>query len=144
MKQLLLSLLTFCCFTAMNAQTFTLTVNNGYGSGNYAVGDTVHIWSVAYDSTKVFGKWIGDSQFLKGSREWHTTLVMPNQNVSVTAVINNMPTYNIAYEAIMGQNSIKRVYYCFPSNLKGIIYFFNIDTQLGKMFALEKVILRKN
>jgi len=32
-------------FSLLNAQTYTLYVVDGYGSGNYLAGDTVHIWS---------------------------------------------------------------------------------------------------
>ncbi len=106
-------------------QTFNLTVTNGYGSGTYAVGDTVHIWSKAYDNTKTFSTWSGNSQFLANPKEWHTTLVMPNQNVNVSAEIVNMPTYTIAYEQIMGQNNLKNVYYFFPPNQKGVLYLFH-------------------
>ena len=107
------------------AQTFNLTVNNGYGSGTYQVGETVHIWSVAYDSTQTFGEWIGDISFLDRPKEWHTTMIMPNQNVSVIAVIDNMPTYVITYEVMAGLNNPKNVYYFFPTNPIGVVYLFH-------------------
>jgi hypothetical protein len=106
-------------------QKFTLTINNGYGSGIYQVGDTVHIWSLAYDSTKTFGQWSGDITTLKRPKEWHTTLIMPDRNISVTAVIDNMPTYSITYELMQGLNNPFNVYYYFPSNPIGIIYLFH-------------------
>jgi len=125
MKLLIKTIIIFLSCITVNAQSFDLTVNNGYGSGTFLVGDTVHIWSVAYDSTKVFGQWDGDTQFLEGQKEWHTTLIMPNQNLTVTAVINNMPTYSITHEQIMGINNLKNVYYYFPNSPKGIIYLFH-------------------
>ena len=111
--------------TSVFAQTFNLTVNNGYGSGTYQAGDTVHIWSVAYDSTKTFGQWTGDIASLHRPKEWHTTLTMPNQNISVTAVIDNMPTYSITYELMQGLNNPFNVYYYFPPNPIGIVYLFH-------------------
>jgi hypothetical protein len=111
--------------TSVFAQTFNLTVNNGYGSGTYLIGDTVHIWSIAYDSTKTFGQWTGDVASLHRPKEWHTTLTMPNQNISVTAVIDNMPTYAITYEVMQGLNNPKNVYYYFPPNPIGIVYLFH-------------------
>lgn len=48
-KYLTIFALTIFGLTA-NSQTFNLTVNNGYGSGNYQTGDTVHIWSIAFDN----------------------------------------------------------------------------------------------
>jgi len=106
-------------------QTFNLTVNNGYGSGSYEVGETVHLWSVAYDTTQTFGEWIGDVSFLNRPNEWHTTLTMPNQNLSVTAVIDDMPTYEITFEVMAGLNNPKNVYYFFPPNPIGMIYLFH-------------------
>lgn len=125
MKLLFTLFVVFVHSVVVNAQSFDLTVNNGYGSGTFQVGDTVHVWSVAYDSTQVFGQWNGDVQFLAGEKEWHTTLIMPNQDVTVTAVINNMPAYSIIHEQIMGVNNLKNVYYYFPNNPKGIIYLFH-------------------
>jgi hypothetical protein len=52
MKNLTLAIGALFLTTSIFAQTFNLTVNNGYGSGTYQAGDTVHIWSFAYDSTK--------------------------------------------------------------------------------------------
>ncbi len=106
-------------------QTFNLTVNNGYGSGTFQVGKTVHLWSVAYDSTQTFGEWTGDISFLDRPKEWHTTMIMPNQNISVTAVVDDMPTYAITYEVIEGFNNPKNVYYFFPTNPIGVIYLFH-------------------
>lgn len=107
------------------SQSFNLTVNNGYGSGSYQAGDTVHIWSEAFDNTKHFIAWSGDSNYLEMPHEWHTTLIMPNKDISVTATIANMPAYTINNEKIMGVNNLKNVYSCFPPNLKGVIYFFH-------------------
>lgn len=118
-------ILIICSFTGLHSQTFSLTVMNGYGSGNYQAGDTVHIWSVAYDTTKNFAEWTGDTQYLERPNEWHTTLIIPNQNISVTSVIENMPAYTINHEQIMGVNNLKKVYSCFPAYLKGLVYLFH-------------------
>ncbi len=119
------SLVIFLQCNLINAQTYNLSVVEGYGSGNYSAGDTVHIWSKAYDTTKTFKKWNGDVQFLENPNEWHSKLIMPSQNISVSAIIDDMPNYSITYEQIMGQNILKNVYYFFPTNLKGVIYLFH-------------------
>jgi len=119
------SLVIFLQCNLINAQTYNLSVVEGYGSGNYSAGDTVHIWSKAYDTTKTFKKWTGDIQFLENPNEWHSKLIMPSQNISVSAIIDNMPNYSITFEQIMGQNILKNVYYFFPNNLKGVIYLFH-------------------
>ena len=79
MKKITLAIGTLFLTISVFSQTFNLTVNNVYGSGTYQAGDTVHIWSVAYDSTKTFGQWTGDIASLHGPKEWHTTLTMPSQ-----------------------------------------------------------------
>jgi hypothetical protein len=125
MKNLTLAIGVIFLTTSVFAQTFNLTVNNGYGSGTYQAGDTVHIWSVAYDSTKTFGQWTGDVASLHRPKEWHTILTMPSQNISVTAVIDNMPAYSITYELMQGLNNPFNVYYYFPPNPIGIVYLFH-------------------
>jgi hypothetical protein len=125
MKNLTLAIGALFLTTSIFAQTFNLTVNNGYGSGTYQAGDTVHIWSMAYDSTKTFGEWTGDIASLHRPKEWHTILTMPNQNISVTAVIDNMPAYSITYELMQGLNNPFNVYYYFPPNPIGIVYLFH-------------------
>ena len=42
MVKFLLACLSFFLVTVTLAQNFTLTVNNGYGSGSYKAGETVH------------------------------------------------------------------------------------------------------
>ena len=110
--------------TSLFAQ-HTVTVTNGYGSGTYNTGDTVHIWSTAYDSTQTFDAWTGDVSLLESAREWHSWLVMPGYDVNFTAHTRSMPPYQIQYEQIMGVNNLKNVYYYFPPNYKGVVYLFH-------------------
>ena len=124
-KALLILLAVLLCSSLSYSQTYSVTVTNGYGSGVYNVGDTVNIWSVAYDTTQTFDYWSGDSSFLAGAHEWHSTLVMPAQNVNLTANIKAMPAYSIHYEQIMGENNLKNVYSYFPAGMKGVFYFFH-------------------
>lgn len=122
MKKLLLL---FTLLLTIGAWSQTLTVNNGYGSGTYNVGDTVHIWSTAIDTTETFDKWTGDTQFLLRDKEWHSLLVMPNEDVTITAEVIPMPAHTIQHEQIMGANELKNVYSSFPSFAKGVLYLFH-------------------
>lgn len=81
---------------------YQLTVQNGYGSGLYALGDTVHIWSRELDSNEVFSQWeapvsSSDRFLLSIPDEWHTTLTMPAHDVTVRGVIDTLtlPTYRV-------------------------------------------------
>ena len=43
---------------------FTVEVFNGYGSGVYAAGETVHVWSAVSTSNEVALTWTGDASLL--------------------------------------------------------------------------------
>lgn len=105
--------------------SFSVTVNNGYGSGKYKVGDTVHIFSKAYPDNQMFGKWSGDISQLNSPDEWHTWFIMPNKNVTVTGSIQNAPGFTLKYEQIKGRDRLKPVYYYFPQNVKGVVYLLH-------------------
>jgi len=73
------------------APKFTLTVNNGTGSGEYAQGETVNI-SATVPSGQVFDAWTGDIQYLDDASAVSTTLTMPAQDITVTAVYHDPST----------------------------------------------------
>ena len=125
MKKYIYTILLSCFFGRMQAQTYTLTVNNGYGSGTYTAGDTVNIWAKEFPTNTVYDKWTGDVTPLEMPSEWHTTLVMPASNVNVTANFKAFTPFAIAFDSIQGQVIKKPVYYYFPANYYGVIYFFH-------------------
>ena len=55
------------------ATTSFATVTNGFGSGMYEAGSTVHIWSDHNPRTQVVTTWSGDSDILADNGEWHTS-----------------------------------------------------------------------
>lgn len=126
MKKAPLTLLLFFFFIFKTfAQQYPLTVVNGYGSGNYAAGDTVHIWSEEWTPNQIFKNWTGQTAFLEASGEWHTRLVMPAQAVTVTANIRTLPAgADYSFEEIRGRDTLKRVYYYFPQGAapKGVVW----------------------
>lgn len=106
--------------------SFTVTVNNGYGSGKYKTGDTVHIFSVAYSSNQLFDTWIStDASLLNGKDEWHTWFKMPGRNVSFTGNTRNSVSFNLTLEQIRGRDRLKPVYYYFPANHKGFVFLLH-------------------
>lgn len=107
-----------------NNGSFTVTVNNGYGSATYNAGDTVHIWSRECSNSETFTQWIGDTSAFVGKNEWHTWFVMPAQNMTVTASFQPV-NYNMTHEYIMGKNLLKSVYYNLSPSNKGIVYLFH-------------------
>lgn len=103
-----------------------VTVNNGYGTGKYKVGDTVHIFSVAYADNQLFDTWNStDVSLLDGKDEWHTWFIMPARNVSYTGSIKTITPVTLVLEQIMGRDRLKPVYYFFPAGHKGFVYLLH-------------------
>ncbi len=105
--------------------SFMVTVNNGYGSGQYKIGDTVHIFSNAWTANQLFGKWSGDAALLNSADEWHSWFIMPAKNVTFTGSIENSVDFTLQYEQIRGRDRLKPVYYYFPPEHKGIVYLLH-------------------
>ena len=99
-----------------------VTVINGYGSGQYKVGDTVDIWSNAIAPDSVFNEWTGDNNLLNNAGEWHNSFIMPRSNITLTATCSWLAPFTLKYEKIKCVNNPKNVYYYFPASQKGIVY----------------------
>ena len=123
--RVLISSAIFCLLFNFSFGQYTLTVTNGYGGGTFNAGDTVDVWSSAIPVNNVFDKWTGDVFYLESNDEWHTTLIMPSQNVSITANFRNIGAYTINHESITGRDTMKEVYSYFPPNFKGVIFCFH-------------------
>ncbi len=103
-----------------------VTVNNGYGSGKYKVGDTVHIFSVAYTDNQLFDTWSStDASLLNGKDEWHTWFIMPARNLSFTGSIKSITAVALTLEQIRGRDRMKPVYYFFPAGHKGFVFLLH-------------------
>ncbi|MFZ1678963.1 MAG: hypothetical protein WAT91_16895 [Saprospiraceae bacterium] len=110
------------------SQVYQLVVENGYGSGDYSVGDTIHIWAAESSVTEVFKTWEGQISFLADPEEWHTTLIMPNHDVAVVALNKSLPHGAGFTEVhIMGRDTIKRVFYYFPpgGSARGVVWLLH-------------------
>ena len=77
--------------SASENSTFTLTVNNGSGSGNYAAGVSVLIIANSPPFGQVFAQWIGDVSGIGNINSANTTFTMWNSNASVTATYKDIP-----------------------------------------------------
>jgi len=113
-----------------HAALHTLTVINGSGSGSYEESTVVHIWANPYEDTnpertsdeplnpsepcRIFDKWTGDTAYLVAPNTVHTTLVMPNANIIVTAQYKDAPHWGPP-----------RVISYFPTAHKGVIFIFH-------------------
>ena len=73
--------------------TYTLTVVNGAGSGNYAAGTVVPITANAPPTGQSFVNWTGAA--VANANAATTTLTMPASNATVTANFAAVPTYTL-------------------------------------------------
>jgi len=102
-------------------QRFALTVQNGYGSGEYPVGATVHVWVAMDPADQLLSAWSGDAALLAEPLEWHTTLVMPARGVTVGAAIVDRPTA-LAVSQFSGPNGTpKTVRRFIPPAPRGLV-----------------------
>jgi sialate O-acetylesterase len=69
-----------------NETAYLLTVNSGYGSGTSKTGSVLIVEANAPSTNKIFDHWSGDTQLLAQASAPVTTLRMPANNVSITAV----------------------------------------------------------
>ncbi len=70
---------------------FELSVTDGSGSGNYAVGTEVAIVAIEAPEGQEFSHWSGDVEYLENSEAASTTLTMPAQAVAVEAIFEQIP-----------------------------------------------------
>jgi len=114
----------------VSAAQSVLTVINGSGSGVYEVNSVAHIWANPHEDgnperaldepedpgvpRRIFDKWTGDTTCLADPDSIHTTLVMPDSDVTVTAQYKDSPHW-----------VAPRVISYFPPNYKGVIFFFH-------------------
>ena len=73
-------------FEEIPAPAFTVTVNNGTGTGSYPPGATVTITADEAADGWVFDKWVSDDGVaFADASEATTTFVMPDKNITITA-----------------------------------------------------------
>ncbi len=97
---------------------------DGYGSGTFSAGDTVHVWAREMDQSTVFINWTGDSSLLFHANEWHTSFVMPANDVSFQANYETI-SGSLSFESIMGADTLKPVLYHFPQDPVGVVFLFH-------------------
>jgi hypothetical protein len=73
---------------------YTLTVNNGTGSGSYPAGTVVNISANTPPINKVFDKWTGDVSGVAEIDSASTTYTMGSANATITATYKDDQTAN--------------------------------------------------
>ena len=106
-------------------EAFWLLVDGGYSSGLYMPNDTIHIWSDLDPGTMTFNGWNGDTSLLDDPKEWHTKFLMPNNDVQFYSLDDSTGSIEFEDELIQGVENLKNVYFKFPDNSIGTIFFFH-------------------
>lgn len=102
-----------------------LQVTNGFGSGIYPVGSTVHVFAAVRPQDQLVTGWSGDADLLDDPDEWHATLLMPSTDASVAATIVDRPT-TLAVSTFTGSTSRpKTVRSLIPANPRGLVLFLH-------------------
>lgn len=103
--------------------TYAVGVTGGSGSGRYAPGATVHVWSDVSTTDQVARPWTGDADLLDQPDEWRTTFVMPDRDVSLTANASDQEL-TLSTEQFLGASATpKAVRYAFPADMEGVVLF---------------------
>ena len=87
------------------AVTYTLTVNNGTGDGNYTYGTAVAINADAPASSQLFSIWTGDTAGIANIYSPSTTFTMPSGNQVITATYVDKPTNVLTVNGGIGSGS---------------------------------------
>jgi hypothetical protein len=123
----LLSLVLIISSVLLTAQTHNLSVNNGYGSGQYEAGETVYVFSRELSYNEVFSGWdnISDLEISSNEGEWFFSFVMPAEDIEITALINILPDGFLQFEEIPTDDYNIPIYYAVPSIPKGTVFMFH-------------------
>ena len=109
----------------VGAPTFALTVTNGYGSGTYPSGSTVHVWAAVRPQDQLVTGWTGDAALLADPAEWHSTLIMPSRDAAVSATIVDRPT-TLNVSTFTGTTAVAKTIRSFvPASPRGLVLFLH-------------------
>lgn len=95
---------------------YSLTVNNGSGSGDYAEGTSVPISANTPEDGYVFEAWIGDTQYVSSFQNAATTITMPAKAITIEATFRDTTNDNIDTS-----NAVSVMYYAGWEGLKDTI-----------------------
>ena len=98
-----------------------MSVQNGFGSGIYEEGETVHVFADFMPGYEVVANWSGD---LSLSPEWHHQFIMPAQDVTITAnmEVTDFELSQVQYPGVQGDI---RLFYAVPTNPVGVLFLFH-------------------
>jgi hypothetical protein len=87
-----------------SASAYSLTVNNGDGSGNFGAGSVMTLTANPAPTGKVFSQWTGAG--VSNAASPNTLFTMPAASATVTAVYSNLPPPSFSSLQILGGTNL--------------------------------------
>lgn len=116
---------------------YQLQVENGYGSGSYAEGDTVYIWAKEFAEDSVFKRWTSTTPIARlfEPMEWNTRLIMPAADVQLHADFAYSPPLQWGETDVRIGALSKHVWFSIPGNPRAIITLHHFTNGRGKVWT---------
>ncbi|MBI3232481.1 MAG: T9SS type A sorting domain-containing protein [Bacteroidetes bacterium] len=125
-------------FVALYSQpTTTLTVLNGYGSGEYKQGDTIHIWAKEFAEDSVFAGWetpLGSAEVALWN-EWHTTIIMRGSSGVIRAKFRYSKPLQFSQTTFRILGADRNIWYAFPPSPRGLITLHHFTNGTGNLWT---------
>ncbi len=115
----------------------TLTVLNGYGSGEYKQGDTIHIWAKEFAGDSVFAGWETSLSSAEVARwnEWHTTIILRGSSGVINARFRYSKPLQFTQTTFRIIGADRNVWYAFPPNPRGLITLHHFTNGTGNLWT---------
>jgi hypothetical protein len=92
-------------FVNVPTATYTLTIQNGTGSGSYEAGTQIPITAKAPPAEQIFDKWTGDVSGVDDVNASTTTFTMGSADAVITATYKNAPPPTYKLTVVSGTGS---------------------------------------
>ena len=106
------------------AATYAVNVTGGYGSGQYQVGDTVHVFAANNPFNEVVVGWTQDGLATPPQAEWHLRFVMPANDVTLSPQIQ-VVDLDVQRRTGEGTEGNKRIFTINPRERRGLLFIFH-------------------
>lgn len=129
-----------------HAQSYILTVTNGFEGGDYSVGDTVPVWSQVAPDSFVFVEWTGTATpWLERTNEWRSNLIVDVDpmldtltlqanftTLPFSPVLDSADYWLLKKDTTAIDPALTIVFYVMPPDPKGLVFFFHGTGATGR------------
>lgn len=86
----------------------------------------------------MFDRWTGDVATVEAIQEWHTTIIVPNNNVTITSNVDSVGPLALNMTQMNGLNHSKKK--CFITSMLtqlGLFCFFMVGVGVPRKWSIE-------